>query len=169
MANKECGIRQTGDIRLEGGQLVFFNRRGDRVGRMLLGGPDGETLFIDGVEVTLCQEGDPTKLRFASRYSGAWRGASGGFSWNILRDGSDIQDEIAFFIGGLAEDVQPGELKGQVQMSIRPGRDITGDRDDLDEPRICQVWTSAYSQEMWGVRRMYTAVSGFLDNLWKFA
>lgn len=158
MASKECDIRQTGDIRLDGGQLVLYNRRGDRIGRMLMGGPEGDILFIDGVEVTIAQRDDPPKLRLASRYSDNVRGG-GLVTFNRLRPAEDIQEELAQW-SGTTQDHPTGDDAGMFRILVRG-------HNGPDDMPVAMVATDEFSEERFGVRQLWVGLRNYVGGLWK--
>lgn len=159
MASKECDIRQTGNIQLEGGQLVLYDRRGDRVGHMLMGGREGNILFIDGVEVTLSQKNDPPKLRLASRYDDGLRGG-GLVTFNRLRAGEDVQEELVQW-SGTQEDYPQGDDAGMFRILVR------GQQGPDDMP-VALVATAEFSEERFGVRQLWVGLRNYIDGLWKY-
>jgi len=147
-------IPKCGNVTLENGELLFKKYDGEIVGRVFIG-PDGPVL--QG-EMTQWQDEDPPKWRFASSYA-SWRGTLGAVSFNVVRpDGR--QDEVAFIRGCLAEDVQPGELRGQVETRIAMESD--------QEPKLAQIITTAYTLAEYGVRKIMVCCKGLMNGLWKF-
>jgi hypothetical protein len=143
-----------GRLVLEDGELVGRTDDGRETGRFYIG-PNGVT--FEG-ELSMVQLKDPPALRMMAIQPDGNTKYAGRICFNRDRpDGS--MDEIAFVAGGIAEDSQPGERRGQVTVSIT--------RDNLEEPSVAQVWTSAYSFQEFGRRVIWSGIRRALT-LWKF-
>ena len=130
-------LRHAGQWTLESGDRVARNSALSEVGRFYVG-PQG--VGFEG-ELTLFQEGDPPKLRLASRGGSG----GGGISFNVMRP-DDIQEEIALVSASQAEQAAGAtDLRGQVKIMVR--NRTTGEIEDQ------VVITPAYSPD--GQARMY--------------
>lgn len=146
-----------GHLILEDGVIKAIHDERGEIGRFYVG---TQSLVYEG-ELTLFQENDPPKLRFASRYPANTRGALGVLSFNYMRP-DDIQEEVAFVKGALAEDSTGlDDLRGQFEYRVR--------RLHGGEPELVQVATSAYSAELTGrPGDLYIASLRPIPNLFKF-
>lgn len=150
---KECGIRQTGQIKLEDGRIAFYDDEGRRIGQMIIG-VDG--LYFDGLEPTFCQKDDPPKIRLAARGANA----GGEISFNRMRDNEDKQEELVRFSGTQA-DGAGSENVGQCIVSVRD----RGENDANGDYRWRRVFvaTSAYLGGMW------SGLLNYVGNMGPFA
>lgn len=148
-------IPRRGRLHLQDGELVAWTDTDEIVGRIFVG-PDG--LTIQG-ELTVWQDEDPPKMRFASHYQ-SWRGALGAISFNVVREDGK-QEEVGWCRGSLAEDAQPGELRGQLDVYLR--------QDAGAEPVPVLILSDAYTREESGTRRLRVYVRQLVKHLWKFA
>jgi hypothetical protein len=143
-----CDIRPTGSLEI-GAQRVdrigFYNAEGMFIGSLCLGGPKGDVLFVDGVEVSICQEGDPPQLRLATRdQQGVQMG--GVVQGCALRLGEDVHENLAQVqIGGKADDAPPGTYQGSLLVKVR-----TNMGPDEDGMQTGLAITPAYEGRIWG-------------------
>ena len=148
---RECGIRQRGDIRLEDGRLVLY-KEGERFGQILIG-EDG--LYFDGFEPIFCQQDDPVKIRLASRGANV----GGEVTFNRLR-ADDKQEELVRISGQRADDAGSNDY-GQCIISIRD-RGAPDPNGDYDWKRVF-VATSHRLGVMW------TGLCNYIGNMGGFA
>lgn len=149
---KECGIRQTGQIKLENGRLACYDDENRRIGQILVG-VDG--LYFDGFEPIFCQQDDPVKIRLASRGANV----GGEVTFNRLRD-DDKQEELVRISGTRADDAG-GNDYGQCSVSVRD-RGADDANGDYDWKRVF-IGTSAFLGYMW------TGLLGYVGSMGKFA
>lgn len=146
----QAGIKQTGYIQLEGGKLIAKQWDGSEIGRILVG-IDG--LYFDGFEPIFCQQGDPAKLRLASRGGNV----GGEVTFSRLRDDDKMEELVR--ISGERADATNNDV-GQFRVSIRTG-DAPGGGDYRWETVF--IGTTAFLGKVW------TGGASWLNWLWKFA
>lgn len=144
-----CEIQPTGTFGIDSlrfKSIDFYNHEGARIGWLCLGGPKGDVLFVDGVEVSICQLGDPPQLRLATRdphgvqMGGVVQGCA-------LRMGEDVHENLAQLqIGGKQEDTPPGTYQGSIVAKVR-----TNQGPDEDGQQTALALTAAYNEgQLWG-------------------
>ena len=104
--------------------IDLLDIRGNEIGRMLMGYPEGNILMFDGVEIGIGQKNDPGKLRFFGYYEdgtpGQEWGGGGVISWNVLRrDG--IMEEVVMLNAGSKDN--PRDYTGMFRVLMRTSND----------------------------------------------
>lgn len=156
-----CEIQPTGTFGIDSlrfKQIDFYDVDGNRVGWFCLGGPRGNCLFVDGVEVAIVQKDDPPQIRLATRdQNGVQMG--GVIQGCVLRLGEDVFENLAQWqIGGKADDAPPGTLEGVVLLKVR-----TNQGPDEDGMQTAFVATRAYLGHIWA------GLAAFPGDLSKYA
>lgn len=156
-----CEIEPTGTFGIDSlrfKQIDFYDIDGARVGWFCLGGPRGNCLFIDGVEVSIVQLGDPPQLRLATRDPNGTQ-MGGVVQGCVLREGEDVHENLAQLqIGGKQEDVPPGTLAGSLVAKVR-----TNQGPDEDGMQTALALTAAYNGgQLWG------GLPNFKGDLYKY-
>lgn len=148
-----CAIPQRGRIELVDGKLLCYEDT--PTGRVLRGeilmGPN-RYLYVNGVELSLAQKGDPGKLRFVVEdETGA--NAGGVISANRFRPGDPdyVQEEVA----QINLHAQPGTFLGVIRMLVRVGGE--------NDWRNAFVATTQYANQLW------TGAANWRGWLWKEA
>ena len=143
-----CEIQPTGQFGIDSlrfKQIDFYNVDGERIGWLCLGGPKGDVLFIDGLEVSITQLGDPPQLRLATRDPNGLQ-MGGVVQGCALRQGEDVHENLAQLqIGGKQEDTPPGTLQGSIVAKVR-----TNQGPDEDGQQTALALTAAYEGKLWG-------------------
>lgn len=156
-----CEIQPTGQFGIDSlrfKQIDFYDIDGQRCGWLCLGGPRGNCLFIDGVEVSIVQLGDPPQLRLATRDPAGMQ-MGGVVQGCALRVGEDVHENLAQLqIGGKADDAPPGTYQGSFLVKVR-----TNIGPDEDGMQTALVATAAYAGKLW------TGLCNFAGWLWKYA
>lgn len=156
-----CEIQPTGQFGIDSlrfKQIDFYDIDGERCGWLCLGGPRGNCLFIDGVEVSIVQLSDPPQLRLATRDpNGVQMG--GVVQGCALRLGEDVHENLAQLqIGGKADDAPPGTYQGSFLVKVR-----TNLGPDEDGMQTAIAATPAYLGRLWA------GLCNFPGWLWKHA
>lgn len=145
-----CAIPQRGRIELVDGKLLCRDHTGKLFGEVLIG--PNRFLYVNGVELSLAQKGDPGKLRLVVEDE-TGQNSGGVISANRFRPGDPecVQEEIAQ-INLYSE---PGTFKGIIRMLVRVG----GEND----------WKNAFIASSQYLGRLWTGAANWIGWLGKEA
>lgn len=176
MGALKAGIKAIGKFRLQGhitdtmGSIIvqdatFITSRIDlldgknrEIGQLVMGGPKGDILHVDGVEVGIGQRNDVGKLRLWGRYDDGLQGG-GVVSYNHMRRHEDVMEELAMDWGSALDN--PVDHRGMKRVLIRTDS-------GQHHWQTVYVATTQFSEERFPQRVAWTGMMNFVGNMWKY-